>query len=323
MEFKHTLNVFVDNFSGTYKMLVYRLIVLAVTVGLGCAVVIPTLNNLLSTAQFEQLRETISSLWSDLIALNLDEVQEELAAVREAAKSFEKLIEKRSSIVALAACGLALVYFIYTFLVSVGNYVLGTLINDRMVMHANSYFTFSLFKNIKRALLYAIIYAPIVFVYDMICLVIMWAVISVGLETLPITLIKIFLVAVLFILFSAVKFTFTTDWLPALLHSKMKTGKAITHSFKVRGKRIGQVFSHSLVIKLICIAMNFAAALFTFGAGLLITLPATNIIHSSFSFVNYFTANKLKYFIDEYTIVGPKKETPVTREEFFKGDEQQ
>ena len=320
MEFKHTFNVFVDNFSTTYKLLLYRLIVLAITIGLGCAVVIPTLNNLLSTAQFEKLSETFSRLWADLIALNLEEVHGELEEVRSALSSFKGLISDKSGIVALAACGLAAVYFINRFLVAVGDYVLGSLINDRMVMHANSYFSFTLFKNIKSALLYAIIYAPLVFVYDMICLTIIWAVISVGMNTLPIALVKIFVIAVLFILFSTVKNTFRTDWLPSLIHSKMRTGKAIRHTFSVRGKHIGQVFSLSLVLYLICIALNVSALLFTFGAGLLITLPATSMILTSFSFVNYFNANKQKFFIDEYTVIGPKKETPVTREEFFKGD---
>ncbi|MDE6691496.1 MAG: hypothetical protein K2K04_05935, partial [Clostridia bacterium] len=216
---------------------------------------------------------------------------------------------------------LCVVYVINRFLVGAGNYVTGSLVHDKMVMHTTSSFTFTLFKNIKREALYAIIYAPIAFLYDFICLVIIWAIISVGMKVLSLTLIKIFLIAILFIVFAAVKFTFTTDWLPALINGKMKQRAAIAYTFSRKGKRTAEVLSNSLVLTLIVIAMNIAAGIFTLGAGLLLTLPASSLILTTYCFVNYFDRNRQKYFVDEYTVIGPKKETPVSREEFFKGDE--
>ncbi|MDE6373950.1 MAG: hypothetical protein K2L72_05560, partial [Clostridia bacterium] len=315
-------HVFVDNFSTIYKLLLYRLIVIAITVGLCCAVIIPTLNNILSTAQYEELSQTFSALWADLIALNTETLHEKLQAVLDAVRSFNNLLDDKSWLVAIAACCLSVVYLIDRFLVGVGNYVTGALLNDRMVMHANSSFTFTLFKNIKKALLYSVIYAPIAFVYDMLCMVIIWSIISVGLGFVPIALVKIFLVAVLFIMMSAVKFTFTVDWLPALIHGRMNNRKAIAYTFSRRGKRTASVLSNALVFKTMLIALNVAALFFTFGAGLLITMPASALIQLSYSFVNYFDANRKKYFVDEYTVIGPKKEAPVTLKEFFKGDDE-
>ena len=321
MEFKHTFHVFVDNFSTTYKLLVYRLIVLAVAIGLSCAVIIPTLNNLLGTVQYEALKETFAELWADIVALNMENLNEKLQAVLEAFRSFEHLIKEKRTLVGIAITLLCLIYLIDRFLVGVGNYVVGALVHDKMVMHANTPFTFTLFKNLKQALLYSVIYAPIAFVYDWICLLIMWAVVSVGLKGFPIALIKIFLIAVIFMVGSAIKLTFTTDWLPALIHGKMRSGDAIAYTVSRKGKRTGVVLSNAVVLKLIIVALNIATGIFTFGAGLLVTLPATCIIQISYNFVNYFDANRLKYFVDEYTVIGPKKETPLSREEFFKGEE--
>lgn len=321
MEFKHTFHVFVDNFFTTYKLLVYRLIVLAVTVGLSCAVIIPTLNNILGTAEFEKLSETLSALWADIISLNTEEMHDGLQAVLDALRSFRHLLSDKSWLVAVACICLCAVYFVNRFLVGVGDYVTGTLVNDRMVMHASSSFTFSFFRNIKKALLYAIIYAPIALVYDLLCLVIIWAIVRLGLNGFSMALIKIFIIAVLLIVFTTVKFAFTADWIPALVHSKKNNRAAIAYALSRRGKHTGRVFSNTLIIKLITIALNVSAFIFTFGAGLLITLPASCLIQITFCFVNYFDANKLKYFVDEYTVIGPKKETPVSREEFFKGDD--
>ncbi|MDE6557891.1 MAG: hypothetical protein K2K39_02170 [Clostridia bacterium] len=322
MEFKHAFHVFVDNFSTTYKLLVYRLIVLAVTAGLCCAVIIPTVNSLQSTVQYETLNRTLTALWDNIIKLNMNELHTSVDEVISAADSFKNLLmADKSWLVGLASFFLTLIYLIDRFLVGIGNYVTGALVNDRMVMHANSSFTITLFKNLKKAVLYNLIYAPLAIIYDFLCITIIWAVIFVGLKFVPIALVKIFLVAVIIILFSAVKFTFTTDWLPSLIHSKMNNRKAIVNTFSRKGKKTGTVLSNTLVIKLIIIAINIAAAIFTVGAGLLVTLPATALMQISFSFVNYFDANKQKYFVDEYTVIGPKKEKPTSREEFFKGED--
>ena len=320
MEFKHAFHVFVDNFSTTYKLLVYRLIVLAITIGLSCAVLVPAIDCIADTAQYNALSTSFSKLWADVIALNFDSIRESAEAAREALGSFKGMLSDKSWLVATVVVCMCVVLLIDRFLTGVGNYVMGALVHDKMVMHTNSPFTFTLFKNIRQASLYSVIFAPVTFVYDVICLVIMWAVVSVGLKVLSITLVKIFLAAIIFLLFSAVKFMFTTDWLPALIHSKMKPGKAVVYTFSRKGKHSGSVFSNALVLKLIVFALNVAAGLFTFGAGLLLTLPASSLILSSYCFVNYFDANELKYFVDSYTVVGPKKDTPVSREEFFRDD---
>lgn len=321
MEFKHAFHVFVDNFSTTYKLLVYRLIVLAVTIGLSCAVLVPAIGCISDTAQYTELQSSFSVLWTNIIEMNAGELQTSLQNVKNAFGAFENLLSDKSWLIATVVVCLCVVYVINRFLVGVGNYVTGSLVHDKMVMHTTSSFTFTLFKNIRRAALYAVIYAPLAFLYDFICLVIIWAIISVGMKVLSVTLIKIFLIAILFLVFAAVKFTFTTDWLPALINGKMKQRAAIAYTFSRKGKRTAAVLSNSLVLTLIVIALNVAAGIFTLGAGLLLTLPASSLILTTYCFVNYFDRNKQKYFVDEYTVIGPKKEAPVSREEFFKGDE--
>lgn len=321
MEFKHAFHVFVDNFSTTWKLLVYRLIVLAVTIGLCCAVVLPALNSLSHTVQYGELRDSFSVLWADMASLNVEKLYVHLQDVRAAFGAFKNLLSDKTGLVAAVAVCLCIVFLLNRFLTGVGNFVTGSLVHDKMVMRTNSSFTFTLFKNIKRATLYALIYAPLAFVYDSACAVIMWAIIRIGLKTFSFTLIKIFIVAILFLVFSAVKYTFITDWLPSLIHGKMKQRKAFTYTFNRKGKRTGAVFSNAVVLKLTIFALNVAAGLFTFGAGLLVTIPASSLILSAYCFVNYYDRNRLKYFVDDYTVIGPKKDKPVSREEFFKGDE--
>ena len=321
MEFKHAFHVFVDNFATTYKLLVYRLVVLMVTIGLGCAVLVPAIGNISHTAQYKELSSAFSTLWSNIIALNLEETRENMQAFRSAYGTFMQMLSDKSWLIATVVVCMCVVLIIDKFFVGVGNYVTGAVVHDKMVMYTRSPFTYTLFRNIKQAVLFALIFAPLTFLYDAVCFLIMLALYSVVLQFLPLRLVKIFLVAILFLVFSAVKYTLTTSWLPALIHAKMTQRQALVYTITRKDKRTAAVLSNALVLKLTILALNVAAGLFTFGAGLLLTLPASSLILVCFSFVNYFDTNKLKYFVDEYTIIGPKRETPVSREEFFKGED--
>ena len=65
------------------------------------------------------------------------------------------------------------------------------------------------------------------------------------------------------------------------------------------------------------------AVLLTLGAGLFLTLPSSYLIVICFEFVNYCDNNDVKYFMDKNTIVKPEREPKMTRERFFKGDDEQ
>lgn len=320
MKFKHTFHVFVDNFSVIYKHLLYGLIVTAIGVGLGCAVVIPMLNDIMHTTQYADFSETIKTLWSNISNLKTEELQENLSDFRNAMKDFLTMLgTDKVNLFALCGTLLAVVYLIYRFLMGLGNYTTGALINDKMTLQANSSFIGTMIKNLGKASLYNVIYVPVSFLYDGLTMVFIWALFFKWLSFLPI-LIKIFLFATLLIALVAVKMTFTANWLPSLIHGRQNNRKAIVNNFTIAGKGYASVFSNFLVIILLILAMNVAAVTFTFGAALLLTLPASYVILISFEFVNYYDAHSLKYFIGD-SVVGPKKETPPTIEEFFKGEE--
>lgn len=320
MKFKHTFHVFVDNFSIIYKHLLYGLMITAIGIGLSCAVIIPMLNDIMHTTQYLEFSDSIQTLWSSISNLRTEELQENLSAFRTALKEFLTMLgTDKVSLFALCGTLLAVVYLVYRFLLGLGNYTTGALINDKMTLQANSSFIGTMIKNLGKASLYNVIYVPVSFIYDGLIMIFIWALFFKWLSFLPI-LIKIFLFATVLIALVAVKMTFTANWLPSLIHGRQNNRKAIVNNFTIAGKGYGSVFSNFLVIIVLILAVNVAAVAFTFGAALLLTLPASYVMIISFEFVNYYDANSLKYFIGG-SVVGPKKETPPTVEEFFKGEE--
>ncbi len=321
MKFKHTFHVFVDNFSLIYKHLLYGIIVVAIGVGLSCAVILPTINNIMGTAQYSSLTESIEALWADVSNLNTELLHDDLTVFRTAIKDFLRMLgTDKAGILWLCFALLIVVYLIFKFLIGLGNYTTGALINDKMTLQANSPFIVTMIKNLGKASLYNAIYVPVSFVFDVLSTVFIWALFFRWLRFIPI-LAKIFLFTTLLIGLITVKMTFTVNWLPSLIHGKQNNRKAIANNFLRSGNGIASVFSNFLVIIFVILGLNVAAIMFTFGAGLLITVPASFVMLISFEFVTYYDANGLKYFISGGVVVGPKKETPPTIEEFFKGEE--
>ena len=231
------------------------------------------------------------------------------------------LFSVKTTAFVLSGLLLLLVYIVATWFSAIGNYAAACVINDKMSLRANSPFFITLIKNLKAACIYSAIYVPLSIVYDLLIGVGMFFLIfSLFTSFLPL-LVCIFLFALVMVVSIAVKMTFTADFLPALIRGKAKYGAALKYTFSRKNKSTFNVLSNFLVIGLIIMGLNVAALLCTLGVGLLITVPASFLILISFEFVNYYDREEIKYFIDKNTIVKPAKERALTREEFFRGED--
>ena len=208
------------------------------------------------------------------------------------------------------------------FCTGLGNYAMAAIINDKMSLRANSPFFITLIKNLKEASLYNLMYAPLSVLYDVVCYLGAYLLIFRLIALIPFIglSLQIFLFITSVIILVSVKMTFTADWLPSLIRGKMGQREAFAYTFGRRNKKTFNVLSNFIVIVLIIMAVNVAAVLCTFGAGLLITIPSSYAILICFEFVNYYDREELKYFIDKNTIIKPEKERTLTREEFFRGE---
>lgn len=320
MKFRHSLNVLIDNFSLTYKQLVYKLIILLITAGLTAAIVYPFLNALTSLTEFKNLLEGIKTFFRNLIDGKFDSTLSIKEKLQEALDSISSLISENTGLIALGIIGLIFVRLINMFFTSIGNYAAAAVINDKMALRAQSPFAVTLIKNIKNASLYSLMYVPLSFAYDAICVIAMFFFVFKALTFVPL-LLQIFLFVTAIVFAISVKLTLASDWLPALIRGRKKQGEAFKYTFSRKNKKTFNVLSNFVVLALIIFAVNVFAVIFTFGVGALITIPASYIVLSCFQFVNYYDREELKYFIDKNTIIKPEKEEVITREEFFKGEE--
>ncbi len=319
MKFKHTFNVFVNNFSAIYKLLLYRVIVTLISAGLYAAVLIPFISLVTDTAEYGAFSEVLKRVGEALYALDLDKISAPLRELRPAFENFLAMLSTRAGEIAGEITGLAVVYLVHRWLSGLGSYAAGAIVNDKMSLQADSSFTHAVIKNLGKACLYNVIYIPITVAYDVLSIFIVYELLFSALNFLPL-LAKIVLFSAVIVLLVTLKMTFTSDWLPALVYGK-NNRQSIASSFRRSGTNLLSVFSNYLVIILCIMAVNVGMALFTFGAAVFITIPASYMLIICFQFVNYCDHNKIKYFIDRNTVIRPETEHVPTREEFFRGEQ--
>lgn len=319
MKFRHTLCILIDNFSVTYKQLIYKLIITLITVGLSVALLHPFWTAMTDLPEFKSLVDGIKNFFMNLI----DGKTEELGSIRDkvesALDSISVLIRSNSVVIALGIVGLVFISLINKFFSSLGNYAAAALINDKMALRAQSPFFLTLIRNLKSATLYSLMYVPLSFLYDVACIGLMYLFVFKVLVFAPF-LLQVFLFVTAIVFAIVVKLTFASDWLPALIRGKKKQTEAFMYTFSRKNKKTFNVLSNFVVLVLIIFAVNVVAIVFTFGVGALITVPSSYVLLSSFQLVNYYDREELKYFLDKNTIIKPEKEEVITREEFFRGE---
>lgn len=318
MRFKHSLLVFIDNIATTYKVLVYQLIVLAIVTGLSTAVILPSLNAVNSTAEYLALSEEFQAFFANLSALRLTELESSLIGIKSNLGSFIQVLTSNGLLAIDAVCAVVIV-FIYYFLTAIGNFALGETLNNRMMLRAHTSYTLSLLKDLRRSSLYAILFTPISLIFYAVGGVIIWAIAFKALAFAPL-LARLFVASTLIIILLAIKFSLTTDWMPHLLHTNCTNRKAIAYCFKPKKGAFLRVLSTLIFMVISIFVITTICGVLTFGAALILTVPAGIMLLTCYQFVNYCDNNSLKFFIDDYVIIGPQKEAKMTTEQFFKGD---
>ena len=320
MKFKHTFHVFVDNFSVTYKQLLYRLIVLVIAGAICVAGVYPFIEGVLDLQSFNSLTGGVADFIKNFLYGNVEKLSGISQTVRDSFTQLLSDLQSRITQICLSGLLIFFVVMIEKWFTGMGNYATAAVINDKMALRANSPFLGTLVKNLKTAAIYNAIYVPLSMVYDVAIAIGMIALIAAMVNSFMPLYVGVFIFALVSIVSVSLKMTFTTDWLPALVRGKMKQFASIKYSFSRKNKGTVNIFSNFIVMSLLLMALNVAAFMFTFGVGLLLTVPASYVMLLSFELVNYYDREEIKYFVDKNTVIKPDKEIQPTREEFFRGD---
>ncbi len=295
MRFANSIRLFMENFKQNYKLLIYKLSMLLVAGALYSAFLLPQLMEIASKPAVQGLWQNAQNVVKSFFNPELDEPARYIAAIfgenGSLKQVFDLLMTMRLELF-LVALGCVLVYLVKRFVDTLCYFTVGSLINDKMSAYAETPFWTAFVSNLGKASVYALVYVPIVFLFD-VCI---FTLCCVMLRFLPL-LAALFLCVTLIAVGQSGKLALTSLWMPAMTADNKKLGEAIRIANKRELKQIGKAFTLYLVSVYLIIIINAVAALFTFGSALLITIPAAYLLLLCEQYVIYYTLKGKKYFI--------------------------
>lgn len=330
MLFRNAFRLLTENFKSVYRILLYKLIVALIASAICCALILPELIEVWNAEQTQKLLADGKAFIEALFAVDGDStvVKAEIFGEAGSLRAFGMLLSSKTTAFVLVAVGCLIVYLLRRFVETLCYFTTGSMLGDKMSTYSETPFFTAFVANLGKASLYALVYVPIVFLFDLftVCLVLL---IFALIATIPAITISITLIALL----QALKLTLTGYWMPAMTADGKKISKVFCDMDKKERKQGWKIFSNYVVSVYLVIVVNVVVATTTFGSGLILTVPASFMLFICQQYVHYYTIKGKKYFITYDKIsVNPDKgdrehffdyidETDVTKQNVISSDE--
>lgn len=298
MMFKNTLRLSFSNFSNTWKILLYKIIVVLCVLGLTSVAGWHIINTLINNGFFAEVKVLMSKLMFNVSFMDI------YTTISHILKLLINILLKNNLLVqaCLILGGFLVVFFYISSLISLAitNVVSGYMSSCAKFGVANTYVS-SLSKSLFVQIFRTIIFLPAIIGILLLTLTVYNALISVS------VILALFVSTLIVIVLFSLLLTLFCGWLPALAVHDCNGLVALIKGFKAVSRRFWKTFSTALAIVICMLAVNLVALSFTYGVGLLITLPLTELVIIIFGTVMYYGANGMRYYTDANTIVATKK----------------
>lgn len=302
MLFKNSLKLFMENFKNVYKLLLYKAIVVVVSVSLYSALLLPQVIDIVESAATQGLIANIKELVSAFFAGNAEALQLLKSEINLSVKEVLALVSSKTWAIILSVVGCGVVYLLTRFVDTLGYFTFGEILGDKMETYGDTPFASAYVKNLARGSAYSAIYVFTIFVYDVIVLLGCYFLFFYLLSFLSIFL-SFFLSVTAIVLANSLKLTLTSTWMPSMTADGFSISQALSSWKKVQKKLRSGVFSTYLVSIYMIIIVNVICGISTFGSALILTIPGSFFFLICLQYVNYYTLTGKKYFINYEQIV--------------------
>ncbi len=301
MRFRNSLHLLIDNFGSVYKMLLYKIAVAVIALSISLSFIIPNVQYIFASVEYNNLIEIIAEFGTALVSGDVSYLSQFQESIANAFAALMALITSKISNIVLAVIALVFSVILWRFLDTLGHYAFGSMLNDKMNSYADISLFASLIKGLGDGSAYAIIQVLITLVYDALIVLLCYLIFFLMLSFMPLILTLFFSAAVIFMT-QALKMMLLSNWMPAMVEGKMGIWQALRYSFNSNIRQKGKIFSTYLVAVYLIAVINVIVAVTTLLSGLLITLPASYLLLLCIQFVNYYTIEGKKYFVNYYKI---------------------
>ena len=312
MKSNHALKIATELKGLTFKTLLARLCIYALTAGLIVLFAWGAISPIINSTLF---REDVSALIKSLKTLVLEFLNPETLEPSITAETINAnvsavtmhIYDNLSGII-WALIAIFLVWQLAVFLSSICDYTIAVNINNHMSSLIKTKFFLPLIENFKGACKYGLYMVVMLLIYNTVVISICYLFGLIFIKTFG--LLALSLILFTFVSTFSIRFALIGHVLPKMICEDKKPLTAFRECFKdLKGKgnlffeRFGEYFFMIIIVFVI----NALSAFVTFYVSLLVTVPLTIIIFKTLKFVGYYTENKKKYFINYDEIYVPKE----------------
>ena len=302
MVVKHSANLLLSKFSLVYKLMLYCAIVVAIFTGIGIGVIVPLtcllVIGIVGTGFFEHLSETVSLFFQGDVNYStaLQNLNNDITAIGAVIQNNYAALT--GSII------LIVVFFVLAgMFIGLADIPTVDILNNFMTSKSRYGFSSNFIDNIKLSVQYNLVKVLVTLVFDVGILAL-----AVYLTTLIFSvnsLFALFLFVFMAVGISAVRQSFTSLWLPAIVADNGKIFASLKYSIVTTTKRFAKFFGTYFIVYLIIASIGILFTLSTFGVGFVFMVPGSMLFTRCLEMVFYYTLNGKSFYTSVDKIVKP------------------
>ena len=300
MMFRNSVRLLLTNFSNVWKLLVYYIICLGITVLLCLPIVSPVVSKLTEAGVFSDFVTFLNGIFSDPASLSIN---------------FEGVVNNFCSTISNFSGQFMVNYILFGFIVVIvapfifglGSLAMGDVLYGFMTSQVRYTFTGSYIRNLGKSCLY--------------CLVKMLTILPINLVGFGIVILmmKLFmlggvgyillnvLIFAAFLMLTALKVSLYNCWMPAMAVQNVGPFKALKINFRAVFRKFFRIYSNAIILMLCAVVINFCLGVFTLCIGFVISIPLTALAFIVFQMVAYFTSQGMRFYVYPDMFIAPKK----------------
>lgn len=274
-------------------MVAYYAIILLLFVSIAASIVMPIFGDMYEEIQATGVTDSLREFWHEFLAGD-SSIADTFSAIGQAAGSIIEIIRANNVAVINGVIVFAVFAVLYVFFVAMANLVASDVVNNFMSSNSRFGFISNYIYNIKRSLLYALIY--MVTYLPATLLVAIGSFMMTRLLFKAISVFALPLGILMFLVLQSLALTLFAGWLPAIVMDNKPIGKAIIEGPRKLFPHFGYCWMSMFVMMFLSFVFIMACTVFTFGIGFVLAFPTAVVGVKILELVLYYNASGYKFY---------------------------
>lgn len=298
MSFRNAIKLLISRFGNVWVLLLYFIVLIAVLVSLGITFLIPVFAAFRDAGVGEMINSAVVSF------MNGGSLAGMLSAGKEILRSIAAIFRSDSRAFINSMLFVVLVMNVaFRFLVGLCELPLVSVIQGAMSDNARYGFMGRYIALLRKSAGFSLFKMVVMTAFDLAAGGVVYGFTRLGSMIGLLFGPFMFMLSLLIVL--AFRYTLVSGWSPAVIVDGKGVVSGLAYSVRYAFRNFGSLYSNFLVAWTLIFVVNFVIGLFTFFAGLLVTVPLSVYLIDLINMTAYYGKNKKSYYIDG-AVVAPK-----------------